>query len=85
MPAVPARDAPRRGVCVWCGQAVEAGAIETVREEQEDARRALLRAAQDNPELLDQIERVQDTMAFVDDNRDVLEDARGFIDALSDG
>lgn len=79
------RDTPRdEELCVWCGQAVEPTAIETVNEEQEEARRALLRVAKEDPELLGKIERMQDTMALVDDNPQLLGEARGFIEALSD-
>ena len=71
--------------CVWCGQATDHGAIEAVKEEEQDLRDAILTLIREDPELLDDIERAQDAMTVFESRPDLLEDAERFREALSDG
>lgn len=77
-------DTPRdEALCVWCGQAMEQGAIEDLEAEQREARTELLRIAREDPSLLDDIERLEGLMDFVDTNPNVVQEARAFADAGS--
>ncbi|KZN25590.1 integrase [Haladaptatus sp. R4] len=77
------RETPRQEeFCVWCGQAVEPGAIETMENDQRETRAALLRLAQEDPKLLDRVEQLQDVMALTDEHPDLLPDAQRFVNTL---
>ncbi|WP_181685971.1 site-specific integrase [Halorhabdus salina] len=79
------RDTPRdEPLCVWCGQAMEQGVVEDLETEQRQARTELLAMAQENPGLLDDIERLEKVMDFVDSNPSVMRDARSFVEATND-
>lgn len=76
------RETPREeDLCVWCGQAMEHQAVERVEEEQRETRAQLLALAQDNPDFLDDIERLEKFMQFTDSNPEVMREARGFVEA----
>lgn len=70
---------PDDSLCVWCGQAIEPGAAEELEVEQREARTELLRLAREDPTLLDDIERLESVMDFVDSNPNVMRDARKFV------
>jgi integrase len=70
--------------CVWCHQAIDAGAVEALHEQEQDLRQAVLRLVREDPELLDDIERVQDVMTVFDGRPDLHGDAEAFRDALRD-
>ena len=79
------RDTPRdEDYCVWCGQAMEHGAVEELEEEQRQARAELLSVARDDPELLEDIERLERLMELVDSNPGMVRDAQAFVDATND-
>lgn len=79
------RETPREeSFCVWCGQATDHGAAEQLEEEQREARAELLRLAKDEPELLDEVERLEQLMDLVDANPGVMRDAHSFVEAMSD-
>ncbi|WP_018258740.1 site-specific integrase [Halomicrobium katesii] len=69
------RDEP---TCVWCHQALDAAAVEELEEDQRETRTELLRIARDDPELLDDIERVERFVELADDNPELLREAREF-------
>lgn len=70
--------------CVWCGQATEVDAVEELDSQTKEARIELLRLARDDPEILDDIERLEGILDFVDSNPSVMREAREFSDATSD-
>ncbi|OAQ51402.1 hypothetical protein HTG_17065 [Natrinema mahii] len=79
------RKTPRNeSLCVWCGQAMEHGAVEEIEERQEETRTELLKIARDDPELLDDLERVEKFIELADENPGVLREAREFADASTD-
>jgi hypothetical protein len=63
---------------------MEPGVVEELEAEQREARTELLAMAQENPGLLDDIERLEQVMDFVDSNPGVMRDARSFVDAAND-
>lgn len=71
-------------VCVWCGQATEHEAVQQLEEEQREVRTELLQIVKDDPELLDDLERFERLMDFVDTNPEVMHEARSFVEATSD-
>ncbi|MFC7044595.1 site-specific integrase [Halobacteriaceae archaeon GCM10025711] len=73
------RETPRHeSTCVWCGQAMEHGVVEQLKEDQRETRTELLRIAREEPELLDDLERLERFIDFADDNPGMLRDARDF-------
>lgn len=79
------RETPRdEDFCVWCGQAMEHGAIEELEEETRQARAELLSVARDDPEILDDLERLERLMELVDSNPGMVRDAQAFVDATTD-
>ncbi|GGN98588.1 site-specific integrase [Haloarcula pellucida] len=78
-------ETPREdSLCVWCGQAMEQGAVEELHAEQRETRTELLRIAREDPTLLDDIERFEQVMEFVDSNPGIVREARAFVDATTD-
>lgn len=79
------QDTPRNEPsCVWCGQAMEHGVVEQFEENQRVARAELLRVAQDEPKLLDELTRFEQLVDFLDANPRVVRDARAFVGELAD-
>ncbi|WP_136688746.1 site-specific integrase [Halorhabdus amylolytica] len=72
------RDEP---TCVWCHQALDAAAMEELEKDQRKTRTELLRIARDDPELLDDIERVERFIELADENTEILREAREFASA----
>lgn len=70
--------------CVWCGQVLDYEARPQIEAEQAELRDAVLRLAKDNPEILDDVQQARDLMTVFDNNSELFEDARGFVDAFSD-
>jgi site-specific recombinase XerD len=69
------RDEP---TCVWCSQAMDAAAVEELEAEQRETRAELLRIARDDPELLDDLDRVEQFIELGDENPEILREAREF-------
>jgi integrase len=75
------RKTPRdESLCVWCGQAMEHGTVEEIEEQQKETRAELLKIARDDPELLDDLERIERFIELADENPGVLREAREFAD-----
>ena len=68
--------------CVWCGQAVEPGAAETMREEEKQLRTAVMRLVQKDPDLLDTVDDAGDLLTVLQNRPDLAGDADAFRDAL---
>lgn len=80
------RETPRdEAKCMWCGQVLDYEAAEDIRAEQQELRKATLRLAKQNPELLDEIEQARDLQTVFERNPELYDEAREFLDALADG
>lgn len=80
------KETPRdEDACVWCRQPLEYDAIETRKQESREVRTAVLQLAQENPDLLENIEDAQRFMDLFEDNPELFAEARDFAEALSDG
>jgi site-specific recombinase XerD/ribosomal protein L37AE/L43A len=80
------RETPRdEAKCMWCGQVLDYEAAEDIRAEQQDLRKATLRLAKQNPELLDEIEQARDLQTVFESNPELYDEAREFLEALADG
>lgn len=75
------RNTPRNEPnCVWCGQSMDHKAVEQIEDEQRETRAQLLALAQDDPEFLDDIERLERFIEFTDSNPEVVREAREFVE-----
>jgi len=72
-----------RETCVWCNQPLDYGAIDSIEEDERDVRDAVFRFAKENPELLEDLERSRELSELIDSDPELVEDARSFIEALS--
>lgn len=78
------RETPRdEDFCVWCNQAVNHGVQEQLKADQREARTALLKIAEQDPEFLDEVRGYQDVIAFLDENPELMRDAEEFVSALN--
>lgn len=80
------KETPRHeDVCVWCGQSLDYDAIENIRAEQRELRDAVLRISQQNPSVLDDFRRARDLTTIFEDDPEIYEDAKQFVETLSSG
>lgn len=80
------QDTPHdRDECVFCGQALEydSESLEQKRQEQQEVRRAVLRLAKENPDILDEIEQAQSLMDLFEQHPELEAEAQQFVKALS--
>jgi hypothetical protein len=76
------RETPRdEDLCMWCGQALEHGAVERLERDEEEVRRFILRAAREDPSLLEEAETREDMLDKLEQSPELLQAARDFIDA----
>ncbi|WP_436347039.1 tyrosine-type recombinase/integrase [Natronorubrum sp. FCH18a] len=79
------RDTPRgEPVCMWCNQALDHGAVEDLRKDQDEQRRALLRIAKRNPELLDKLEDIEPVIKAFGGDADLIQAAQQFTEAVGE-
>ena len=79
------RDTPREEpVCMWCSQALDHGAVEDLRQDQDEQRRALLRIAKRNPELLDNLEDIEPVIDAFGGDADLIQAAQQFTEAVGE-
>ena len=79
------RETPRdEEFCVFCGQAIDPGAVESLQTQQQEVRSAVLRLVRQEPDLIDDIDKARDLMSAFDSNPDLHEEAKHFAAALSD-
>jgi len=79
------RDTPREEpVCMWCSQALDHGAVEDLRQDQDEQRRALLRIAKRNPELLDKLEDIEPVIDAFGGDADLIQAAQQFTEAVGE-
>ena len=76
------RETPRdEEFCVWCGRALSQEAVASVKEGQREVERVALKAAREDPELLDRVEERKDIVELLEDNPELVERARDFAEA----
>jgi integrase len=68
--------------CMWCHQALDHGAVTEIEREQNTKRRQLLRAAKENPELLDRLEGMEPLVEALGGDPAIIETARRFVDEV---
>jgi hypothetical protein len=73
------RDEP---ACVFCGQALEAGAAERVEENEREVRNAALAFASEHPDIIDDVGDLERLMGLFDGNADLAADADRIAAAL---
>lgn len=70
--------------CVWCRQAMDHKAVEKLKANQREARAELLKIVKEEPEFLDDLERVERLIEFTDANPAIIRDAQKFVDVATD-
>ncbi|WP_101294146.1 tyrosine-type recombinase/integrase [Halegenticoccus soli] len=79
------RDTPREEpVCMWCNQALDHRAVEDLRKDQDEQRRALLRIAKRNPDLLDKLEDIEPVIEAFGGDADLIQAAQQFTEAVGE-
>ena len=68
--------------CVWCNQAIEAGAVEQLKINERRVQRVILGFAKDDPSLLDDIEEREELLTVLQDNPEAQRRAEQFLDEL---
>ncbi|MCU4743429.1 tyrosine-type recombinase/integrase [Natronoglomus mannanivorans] len=77
------RDTPRdEEFCVWCGQAIEPGAVEQLKTDQRKVQRIILGIAKDDPSLLEDVEEREKIISVIEDDPALQEQAQAFVDEL---
>jgi len=80
------KDTPaHKDACQWCYQALDYESAAELRAEKREVRQAALRFSKEHPELIDDVEGGTDLFALFENDPNHHEDAREFIEALSDG
>lgn len=73
-----------REFCVWCEQAIEPGAVETLKTDERRVQRAVMRIAKENPRILDDVEDRESITAVLEDNPGLERRVNQFLDSLED-
>lgn len=80
------RETPRdRDRCMWCGQLLEAKAIEQVREDEGEVRRAILQLVHKDPGIIEEIEGTERIMDLLDDRPELEEEIVELAETLASG
>jgi len=81
-----ARENPRdEPACVFCGQALEPGAAERVEEREREVRNAALAFASEHPDLVDDIDDLEQLMALFETDTEIAAEADRIAAVLGDG
>jgi len=81
-----ARENPRdEPACVFCGQALEAGAADRVEEREREVRNAALTFASEHPDLVDDIGDLEQLMALFEADAEIAAEADRIAAVLGDG
>lgn len=75
---------PNEEFCIWCNQALSSQAIDDIREKTRETRARLLAMVADRPDLLGEIESLEDIVQMLDEDPGTIEDASAFLEALGD-
>ena len=77
------RDTPRdEEFCVWCEQAIHAGAVEQLTIDERRVQRVILGFAKDNPSILDDVEEREELLTVLQDNPEAQRRAEQFLEEL---
>ncbi|MDJ1433545.1 site-specific integrase [Halostagnicola sp. A-GB9-2] len=77
------RETPRdEEFCVWCGQAIARGAVETLKTDQRKVQRVILGLAKNDPEILDDVEEREQVISVLEEDAELQERAQAFVDEL---
>lgn len=80
------RDTPRdRDFCVFCDQALAYEATGQAAADKKEARRAFLKMVREEPEASEDALKAATVLEFIQEHPELIDDARAFADALSDG
>jgi integrase len=69
--------------CVWCNQAMDPQAVQEIEEKETEQRQNLLRIAQNNPELLEQLEQMESLMEALGDDPELIDAATQLADSTN--
>ena len=76
------RETPRdEEFCVWCGRAHSQEAVASVKEGRREVERVPLKAAREDPEILDAVEERKNIVELLEDTPKLVEPAREFAEA----
>jgi integrase len=79
------RDTPREEpFCMWCNQALDHGAVEDIRKDQDEQRKALLQIASQNPELLEKLEDIEPVIEAFGGDPELIQAAQQFTAVIED-
>ncbi|WP_306058544.1 tyrosine-type recombinase/integrase [Natronococcus wangiae] len=79
------RETPRHeDRCMWCGQLLDPAAIDTVRQNETEVRRAALRLVEQDPDVVDRIERSERLMELLESQPELEEDIFELATELAD-
>ena len=73
---------PDEDLCVWCGQALDPGAVESIKEREREVRSKALELVQERPEVVSEIERAERLMDIIDDDPELSDEIRRLADSL---
>ena len=76
---------PNDELCGLCGQVLEPGAVQSLREQEDEVRMTALRLVQENPDIAQDLQQAQDLMRLFEANPDLFTEVQDFADALSSG
>lgn len=77
------RETPRdKEFCVWCEQALDPQAVETLRTDERKVQRMILGLAKRDPSILEDIEEREEIMAVIEDNPKFQRQAKEFLEAI---
>lgn len=69
------RESPRHeDRCIWCGQPLDPAAVESIRRNESEVRRAALQLVRQDPDVVDQINRSERLMEILADRPDLEEE-----------
>ncbi|WP_224449307.1 site-specific integrase [Haloprofundus salilacus] len=66
--------------CVWCEQALDPHAVETLKTDERKVQRAIIGLAQRNPSLLEDVEQREQVMSVIEDNPELQTQIRRLLD-----
>lgn len=77
------KDTPRdEEFCVWCDQAIDRGAVQSLREDTEEVQRRVLQLAREDPDLLDDVEKRQAVISKLEQDPELLDRALDFVEEV---
>lgn len=76
------RETPRdQEFCVWCEQALDPKAVETLKTDERKVQRTILGLAKRDPSILDDLEEREEIMAIIEDNPELQRQVKQYLEA----